>query len=233
MNVSGCSACKLPPDDAKYRRRRARLVDLIRSNGITDERVLAAVGAVPRHCFVEVALRSLAYEDEALPIGMNQTISQPFTVAFQSMLLDVRDGDRILEIGTGSGYQAALLCVMGARVFSIERHKPLLDRTRGTLESLGCRVVLRSGDGSVGWPSYAPFDGIIVTAGASEAPQSLLGQLQVEGEGGKRAGRLVIPIGDHRTQTMHLFRRVGEEAFDHETFQTFKFVPLIGREGGL
>lgn len=219
--------------DGVFDRRRQRLVDKMRENGITDERVLAAIGSVHRHRFVEGAFRPRAYEDEALPIGMKQTISQPFTVAYQTMLLNPRPGDRILEIGTGSGYQAAVLCEMGARVFSIERHRPLLARTRSILESLGYRVVLRAGDGTLGWESQAPFDGIVVTAGASEAPEALLQQLHIEGEDDKPAGRLVIPVGDRRTQTMNLYRRLGKDDYERTASRNFKFVPLIGKQGGL
>ena len=221
------------PDDRMFQRQRERLVDHLREHGIDDERVLSAVGAVPRHHFVEAALQSRAYEDEALPIGMNQTISQPFTVAYQTMLLDPQVGDRVLEIGTGSGYQAAILCEMGARVFSIERHKPLLERTRGILKALGYRVVSKHGDGTLGWPSCAPYDGIVVTAGASGIPDPLLGQLRIEGQDEKRAGRLVIPIGDAQGQKMNLVRRVAAEEYEREEAHIFRFVPLVGKEGGL
>lgn len=221
------------PDDRKYQRQRRSLVDHLRTNGISDERVLSAISAVPRHRFVEAALRARAYEDEALPIGMNQTISQPFTVAYQTMLLDPQEGDRILEIGTGSGYQAAVLSEMGARVFSIERHRALLDRTRGILKSLNYRVVLKHGDGTLGWPAFAPYDGIVVTAGASDVPDSLLKQLRIEGEDGKAAGRLIIPIGDASGQKMNRFRRVGESEYEREESHVFRFVPLVGKEGGL
>lgn len=220
-------------DDRKYQRQRRRLVDSLRDNGISDERVLAAVGAVPRHLFVEDALRSRAYEDAALPIGMNQTISQPFTVAYQTMLLDPQEGDRILEIGTGSGYQAAVLSEMGAKVFSIERHRPLLERTRDILESAGYRAVLKHGDGTLGWPQFAPYDGIVVTAGASDVPEPLLEQLRIEGQDGKRAGRLVIPIGDARGQKMNLFTRLAENEYEREEKHIFRFVPLVGRQGGM
>lgn len=221
------------PDDRKYQRQRQQLVDQLRKSGISDERVLDAIAAVPRHRFVEPALRARAYEDEALPIGMNQTISQPFTVAYQTMLLNPREGDRILEVGTGSGYQAAVLCEMGTRVFSIERHKALLERTRKILKSLHYRVVLKHGDGTLGWSSFAPFDGIVVTAGASDVPEPLLEQLRIEGDDGKPAGRLVIPIGDARGQKMNLFRRTGATEYEREEAHIFRFVPLIGKEGGL
>lgn len=221
------------PDDRKYQRQRGRLVDHLREHQITDKRVLSAIEAVPRHEFVEPALRARAYEDEALPIGMNQTISQPFTVAYQTMLLNPQEGDRVLEIGTGSGYQAAVLCEMGVQVFSIERHKALLDRTRRILKSLCYRAVLKHGDGTLGWPSFAPYDGIIVTAGASDVPEPLLKQVRIAGEEGRRAGRLVIPIGDARGQKMNLFRRVGEAEYEREEAHIFRFVPLVGKEGGL
>ena len=219
------------PRSRTYQRRRRALVDDLREKGIEDERVLDAIGAVPRHRFVEPALRARAYRDEALPIGMKQTISQPFTVAYQTTLLDVQPDDRILEVGTGSGYQAAVLCELGARVFSIERHRPLLERTKQLLEDLGYRVVTRHGDGSQGWPSYAPFDGIVVTAGASEPPDVLLEQLRCPDDD-HRAGRLVIPIGDDRGQVMTRIARSGPETFERETFHTFRFVPLVG-EGGI
>lgn len=220
-------------DDRKYQRQRQRLVDSLRENGISDERVLAAIAAVPRHLFVEPALRDRAYEDAALPIGMNQTISQPFTVAYQTMMLEPQPGDRILEVGTGSGYQAAVLCEMGARVFSIERHRALLERTRGILESAGYRVVVKHGDGTLGWPQFAPFDGIVVTAGASDVPEPLLEQLRVPDVPGDRGGRLVIPIGDARGQKMNLFVRVGENEYEREEKHIFRFVPLVGKEGGM
>lgn len=219
-------------DDRKYQRQRQRLVDSLRENGISDERVLAAVAAVPRHRFVEPALRNRAYEDAALLIGMNQTISQPFTVAYQTMMLDPQAGDRVLEVGTGSGYQAAVLCEMGARVFSIERHRALLERTRRILESAGYRVVVKHGDGTLGWPQFAPFDGIVVTAGASDVPEPLLEQLRV-GDEGVRPGRLVIPIGDARGQKMNLFTRIGENEYERQEKHIFRFVPLVGKQGGM
>ena len=213
-------------DDRLYQRQRADLVDELRLKGIRDERVLAAMGRVPRHLFVEPALRNRAYRDEALPIGLKQTISQPFTVAYQTMLLDVHQGDRVLEIGTGSGYQAAVLCELGARIFSIERHRPLLERTCTILDALGYRVVTRHGDGTRGWPAAAPFDGIIVTAAAVEVPEALKEQLRCPEEGAL-GGRLVIPVGHARGQVMTLITRVGPDAFSYEETHTFRFVPLI------
>jgi protein-L-isoaspartate(D-aspartate) O-methyltransferase len=218
------------PDDRRYQRLRSRLVDLLRDKGITDENVLRAIAAVPRHRFVDLALRSRAYEDEALPIGLKQTISQPFTVAYQTMLLAPRAGERILEIGTGSGYQAAILCEMGARVFSIERHRPLLDRTKRLLDELGYRVVVRHGDGSLGWPAYAPFDGVVVTAGATDIPRALLDQLRIP-DAVKPGGRLIIPVGGAEGQVMNRITRLGENDYEREELSAFRFVPLIGRGG--
>ncbi len=213
-------------EDRKYQRPRANLVEELRHKGITDERVLKAIGTVPRHLFVEPALRSRAYADEALPIGMKQTISQPFTVAYQTMLLNPQPGERILEIGTGSGYQA-----VGARVFSVERHAPLLDRTRRLLETLGYRVVTRLGDGTLGWPSFAPYDGILVTAGATNIPPALLEQLKI-GDQEHPGGRLIIPIGDEQGQVMNRITRIGPNDYEREETNTFRFVPLVGEGGG-
>lgn len=219
------------PDERLYQRQRERLVQMLRSKGIEDEGVLRAMSAIPRHLFVDRALWSRAYEDEALPIGMKQTISQPFTVAYQTMLLAPKPNERILEIGTGSGYQAAVLCEMGARVFSIERHRPLLDRTKKLLDELGYRVVVRHGDGSLGWSAYAPFDGIVVTAAASEIPNALLEQLRLPDERSS-GGRLIIPVGSAEGQVMNRITRKGANEFEREELSVFRFVPLVGRGSG-
>jgi protein-L-isoaspartate(D-aspartate) O-methyltransferase len=218
-------------EERKFRRQRANLVDELRKRGISDENVLNAIGAVPRHEFVEDAMRPRAYADEALPIGLNQTISQPFTVAYQTALLQVRSGDHILEIGTGSGYQAAVLCEVGARVFSIERHEPLLQRTRSLLTRLNYRVTSKHGDGTRGWPTFAPYDGIVVTAGATSIPPALIEQLRPSGDD-TRAGRLVIPVGGRDGQTMNLITKAGSGPHDieREEFHDFRFVPLVDEE---
>lgn len=222
-------------EDPKYRRQRERLVSQLQKRGIHDENVLDAITAVPRHEFVDPALRDRAYSDEALPIGLNQTISQPFTVAYQTSLLEVTPNDRILEVGTGSGYQAAVLCELDARVFSIERHEPLYRRTKSLLDDLGYNVRLKHGDGTKGWPAFAPYDGIVVTAGAPEIPSPLLRQLREPSESGSRSGgRLVIPIGGSGGQTMTRVTRSGPGPHDYEVeeFHTFRFVPLVEDEDG-
>jgi len=226
-----------PSDERKYQHRRERLAETLRERGIHDERVLSAIGTVPRHAFVDPALRDRAYADEALPIGLNQTISQPFTVAYQTSLLEVQPEDRILEVGTGSGYQAAVLCEMGVRVFSIERHEDLLQRARSVLDDLGYDVRTRHADGTNGWPAFAPYDGIVVTAGAPEIPDSLLTQLREPSVDGERGGgRLIIPIGGRGGQTMTRVTRTGSGPHDYEReeFHSFRFVPLVsgGEEEG-
>lgn len=204
---------------------RQSMIDDLRARGIDDERVLHAMSLVPREDFVEPTFRARAYSDSALPIGSGQTISQPFTVAAMSQALQAEPGMSVLEIGTGSGYQAAVLAMMGLRVFSIERHRALYDRARSTLERLGYKVSLLHGDGSVGWSLNAPYDRIIVTAGAPEVPTVLLKQLAPD-------GRLVIPIGDRSTQRMEVIVRHGElSEYDVFDYGEYRFVPLIGRTG--
>lgn len=210
---------------AALRTSREDLLDQLRSRGITNEMVLKAIAKVPREEFVPTAFRHRAWEDGALPISCNQTISQPFTVAFQTQLLEATAGMNVLEIGTGSGYQAAVLCALGLRVFTIERHADLLNQARQHLEAIGCNVAMRVADGTVGWSAFAPFDRIIVTAGAPAVPPALLKQLAPN-------GRIVIPIGDKITQRMKVFVRQEEtERFEEFDYGDFKFVPLIGREG--
>lgn len=207
--------------DRLYRTRRRALVDHLRERGISNERVLRAIEAVPRHAFVEPAFQERAYEDEALPIGRSQTISQPFTVAYQTSLLDPQPGERILEVGTGSGYQAAVLCEMEAQVFSVERHKALLERAKRMLKQLHYRVRTRHTDGTQGWPGLSPYHGILVTAGAQEVPQPLLDQLRPDG------GRLIIPVGPEGEHVMHRIVRTDADTYERETLGTFRFVPLV------
>lgn len=211
-------------NELKFKRRRLALVEELYDKGIKDQRILTAIGMVPRHLFVDTAFQHRAYEDTALPIIKRQTISQPFTVARQTELLDVQEGEKVLEVGTGSGYQAALLCQMGAEMYSIERHRELYEKARVLLRQLGYRITLKCGDGTMGWSAYAPYDGIIVTAGAPVVPESLALQLSI-------GGRLVIPVGDSEKQLMLRLTRVSEDKFDEERFSHFKFVPLIGKKG--
>jgi protein-L-isoaspartate(D-aspartate) O-methyltransferase len=208
----------------QYAEPRAHLVEHLRAKGINNEHVLKAIGSVPRELFVHQGFVHRAYEDVALPIGNNQTISQPYTVAFMTSRLNVQPGMKILEIGTGSGYQAAVLETLGAHVFSVERQQDLFEKTGKLFEDLGITVAMALGDGTLGWPEYAPYDGIIVTAGAPFAPEPLKQQLAI-------GGRLVIPIGDEESQTLHVFKRTGKNEFQDMPFGDFKFVPLIGREG--
>lgn len=199
------------------------MITLLKDRGITDSRILRAMASIDRHIFVPEPFTSRAYEDCALPIGKGQTISQPYTVAFMTQSLGLKEGDKILEIGTGSGYQAVILASMGARVFTIERNPDLHAAARKRIEKLGHRVATKCGDGTVGWSEFAPFDGIMVTAGAPEIPQPLLKQL-VDG------GKVVIPVGNLENQTLVIVTRRGDQ-FDRREIEGFKFVPLIGKMG--
>jgi protein-L-isoaspartate(D-aspartate) O-methyltransferase len=199
---------------------RNQLVATIERKGITDKKVLEAISKIPRHLFMDSSFVDFAYQDKPFPIGADQTISQPFTVAFQTELLKVKPGDKILEIGTGSGYQAAVLIELKAQVYSIERQKELYTRVKKFLPSVGyVPKKLIYGDGYLGLPEEAPFDGIIVTAGAPEVPKALLSQLKV-------GGRLVIPVGDD-VQVMTLFIRTSEKSFEKHEFGDFRFVPML------
>ncbi|MFD2531972.1 protein-L-isoaspartate(D-aspartate) O-methyltransferase [Gracilimonas halophila] len=210
--------------DRRFVRPRKQLVELLKEKGIEDQRVLNAIGKIPRHKLIDTALHSKAYNDTALPIGMGQTISQPFTVAAQTELLAIEPGDKILEIGTGSGYQCMVLCELGAEVYSVERHKDLYHRAKEALREFGYTAMLKVGDGTLGWSTYAPYDGIVVTAGAPVVPDDLVQQLDI-------GGRLVIPVGDDEKQMMLRITRVSENEYEREELSDFKFVPLIGEKG--
>lgn len=208
-------------DTTKYQGQRRQLVKLLEEKGIGDKGVLAAMGSVPRQCFMDRGLEQYSYVDKAYPIAANQTISQPYTVAFQTQLLELQKGDSVLEIGTGSGYQTAvLLAFEGVKVYTIERQLELFKKTALLFKKLKLRpkkVIF--GDGYKGYPEKAPFDAIIVTAGASEVPKLLLEQLAI-------GGRLVIPVGD-KDQIMTRYTRISDKEFDRRTFGNFRFVPLL------
>lgn len=210
-------------DTYRHQGLRRRLVETIKSKGISDERVLDAIGKIPRHLFLDSSFTEIAYQDKPFPIGLGQTISQPYTVAFQTELLDVNPGEKILEIGTGSGYQACVLFEMGAKVFSIERHRELHKKSQALLKKLGYYPKLFYGDGYQGLPTFAPFDKILVTAGAPEIPEKLLKQLKVD-------GFLVIPVGKGGNQIMLRLKKISESEFEKEEFGHFRFVPLLGKK---
>ena len=207
-------------DTFKHQGLRQQLVNILKNKGITDAKVLKAIDKIPRHLFMDSSFLDHAYQDKAFPIGADQTISQPYTVAFQSELLQLKPGDKILEIGTGSGYQTAVLCELGAKVYSIERQNELFKKTSKFLPKLGYRAKkLIFGDGYIGLEEEAPFDGIIVTAGAPFVPKPLLSQLKI-------GGKLVIPVGVD-VQVMTMFTRKDQKEFDQEEFGEFRFVPLL------
>lgn len=207
-------------DSLRHQGMRKRLVEGIRIKGIKDQRVLDAIAKVPRHLFMDSSFIQFAYKDQAFPIGAGQTISQPFTVAFQSQLLDVQPHDKVLEVGTGSGYQAAVLVEMGAMVFTIERQRELYLKVQQLLPELGYHPKFFFGDGYKGLPTYGPFDRIIVTAGAESIPEDLLQQLRV-------GGVLVAPIGASEGQIMYRITRVSENEFEKKKHGKFVFVPML------
>lgn len=210
-------------DNYKQRGLRNKLVKILRNKGISDARVLDAIGKVPRHVFFETALLEHAYQDKAFPIGEGQTISQPYTVAFQSEKLEIKPGDKVLEIGTGSGYQAIILMELGAKVYTIEYNKKLYDRTKVFLPRMGYKPFFFHGDGSKGLPAKAPYDKIIVTAGAPVVPTALTDQLN-------EGGILVIPVGNRDKQAMLRITKKNGKLFTEE-YDNFAFVPLLGKEG--
>jgi len=207
-------------DTLRHQGLRKRLVEGIRIKGIKDEKVLAAIGKVPRHMFMDSSFLQFAYKDQAFPIGAGQTISQPFTVAVQTQLLQVERYDKILEVGTGSGYQAAVLLELGATVYTIERQRELYLKTQTILPKLGYNPKFFYGDGYKGLPTYGPFDKIIITAGAPVIPEDLLAQLNV-------GGRMVIPMGPREKQTMYVVVKTSETEYYKESHGTFVFVPML------
>ncbi len=211
-------------DSYKHRGLRKSLVKTIQGKGISDPNVIAAIGKIPRHFFFDNALLAHAYQDKAFPIGEGQTISQPYTVAFQSEKLEVSPGLKVLEVGTGSGYQACVLMELGAKVYTIEYNKVLYERTKKFLPKMGYKPYFFQGDGSKGLPSKAPFDRIIVTAGAPSVPKSLIEQLAV-------GGIMIIPVGDNNSQKMIRIFKEGDKKIKKETFDYFSFVPLRGEQG--
>ncbi|MXV38717.1 protein-L-isoaspartate(D-aspartate) O-methyltransferase [Flavobacteriaceae bacterium Ap0902] len=204
----------------KHKGKRRKLVELLQEKGIEDERVLNAINQVPRHLFLNSVFEDHAYEDKAFPIAADQTISHPYTVAFQSSLLDLHPGEKVLEIGTGSGYQTAVLVAMGAEVYTIERQKNLVDFSRNMLQKINLEPKYQTyGDGYKGLPSFAPFDKIIVTAGAPSLPTLLVQQLKI-------GGIAVIPIGEEN-QKMYTYLRVDERKYEQMEFGAYKFVPML------
>ncbi len=207
-------------DTLKHRGMRNKLADILIKKGISDKNTLDAIRTIPRHLFMDSSFEGHAYQDKAFPIAADQTISQPYTVAFQTQLLEVKPGQKILEIGTGSGYQTAVLLQLKAKVYTIERQLELFKKTKIFFSKLGYRPKKKIfGDGYKGLPEEAPFDGIVVTAGAPEVPRALMSQLKV-------GGRLVIPIGTN-DQIMTLYIRKSDKEFEKKEFGSFRFVPLL------
>ncbi len=208
-------------DNYRHKGMRKRLVNEIRSKGVRDQRILDAVNKIPRHLFLDSSFLEFAYEDKPFPIGSGQTISQTYTVAFQTELLEVKKGHKILEIGTGSGYQACVLAELGAKVFSIERQKKLYEKTKVFLPKIGYRQIkLFYGDGYKGVPAFAPYDGILITAAAPEIPEKLVSQL-------KTGGVIVLPLGGGDVQTMLRLTKKEDGTLQEEQFGAFRFVPLL------
>jgi protein-L-isoaspartate(D-aspartate) O-methyltransferase len=208
-------------DNYREQGARKRLVEVLRKKGIEDERVLKAIGKIPRHFFFDETFWNQAYKDIAFPIGAGQTISQPYTVAYQTELLHINKGDKVLEIGTGCGYQTCVLMELGANVITIERQETLYERTIQVLPYMGYKPLFYLGDGSIGKAEHAPYDKIIVTAGAPTVPETLLKQLNI-------GGILVIPVGDEQFQKMVTVLKTGEHDYERHELDTFRFVPLVG-----
>lgn len=211
-------------DTFKHKGQRKSLVNELANKGIHDLNVLSSIGIVPRHFFFDKIFNEHAYQDKAFPIGEGQTISQPYTVAFQTQTLEIKKGDKVLEIGTGSGYQCCVLIELGAQVVTIETQRVLYEKTRNFLPKIGYNAIFLFGDGTLGAQDYAPFDKIIVTAGAPSIPDSLIDQLKI-------GGKLVIPVGTDKTQKMIKLTRIDNKLVEKEEYGIFSFVPLIGENG--
>jgi protein-L-isoaspartate(D-aspartate) O-methyltransferase len=209
-------------DSLRHKGMRRQLIEELTAKGIQNKAILEAFDATPRHFFLDLAFINQAYSNTAFQIGAGQTISHPFTVAFQTDLLDVKKGTKVLEIGTGSGFQTSILCALGAKVFSIERQRELFLKAKLVINKLGHNPKLFYGDGYKGQPSYAPFDRVLVTCGAPFVPDALLEQLAV-------GGILVIPIGEGAKQIMTKITKVSDTEFDSQTFGDFSFVPMLER----
>ncbi|PIF05385.1 MAG: protein-L-isoaspartate O-methyltransferase [Draconibacterium sp.] len=207
-------------DTLRHQGMRKKLVEGLRIKGIRNQKVLDAIGRVPRHLFMESTFLQFAYKDQAFPIGAGQTISQPYTVALQTQLLDVEKGEKILEVGTGSGYQAAVLFEMGAKVYTIERQRELYNKVHRFLPEIGYHPACFFGDGYKGLPLFAPFDKIIVTAGAPDIPEELKNQLVI-------GGQMIIPVGKGNKQVMNVITRLSDVAFKTEKHGQFIFVPML------
>ena len=208
-------------DNYRHKGMRKSLVEELKNKGISDENVLNAINAVPRHVFLDSSFLNFAYQDKAFPIGSGQTISQPFTVAFQSSLLEIKKNMKVLEIGTGSGYQACVLAEMGAKVFSIERQRKLYTKTKAFLAEFPYRIKMFLGDGNKGLPTYGPFDRILITAAAPEIPQALIDQLKV-------GGMMVIPLSENEScQTMLRLTKQEDGSLKREEYGDFRFVPML------
>lgn len=207
-----------------YNTKKEELINTLYNKGITDKNILEAIFTLPRELFIPAMFQNLAYEDRAVPILDNQTISQPYTVAFQTMLLNIQKGDKVLEIGTGSGYQASVLHLMGAEVYTIERIENLYNFANSMFEKLEIQVNSYLGDGTIGLEEFQPFDKIIVTAAAPKIPVNLVKQLKIN-------GLLVIPVGDLEFQKMSLVTRTSQDNYTEQYYGDFKFVPLIGQDG--
>jgi protein-L-isoaspartate(D-aspartate) O-methyltransferase len=207
-------------DSYKHKGMRRQLMETVRDKGIRDQRILDAINKIPRHFFMDSSFDAFAYRDVPFPIGAGQTISQPYTVAFQTELLEIKKGDKVLEIGTGSGYQACVLMELGAKVFSIERQRELYNKTRILLRELNYNPKLFYGDGYKGLPTFAPFDKILITAGAPEIPKELLKQLKIN-------GLMVIPVGGSEGQKMIKIKKIADNEFEKSEHGDFAFVPML------